>query len=77
MEKKLSKSRKNFQNREKKIGIQKNISGSKKEKYFERREKISESRKIFQNRKNYFKIDKNVSESRNILLQESIKNLWN
>ena len=37
----------------------------------------SESRKIFQNQENYFKVEKNVSESRNILFQESRKNIWN
>ena len=37
----------------------------------------SELRKIFQNQENYFKVEKNVSESRNILFQESRKNIWN
>ena len=36
---------------------------------------ISESRKTYQNRENYFKNEKNVSESRNALLQQSIRNL--
>ena len=36
---------------------------------------ISESRKTYQNRENYFKNEKDVSESRNALLQQSIRNL--
>ena len=58
MEKKCSKSRKNFHNREKNFRIQKNISGSKKklwnlEKKIKIEKNISESRKIFHNRENY------------------------
>ena len=46
---KLSKSRKNFQNREKTFRIEK---------------KLSKSRKNFQNREKTFKIEKKISESR-------------
>ena len=49
IEKKLSKSRKNFQNQEKNFGIQKNISESKKKKKWEVEKNISESKKMFQN----------------------------
>ena len=54
--------------RKKKIKIRKNISESRKNFRIEN---------MFQNQGNYFKIEKNVSEFRNILLQESRKNLWN
>ena len=60
------------------MGIQKNISESKKKKNeFEIKivENISNSRKKIQNREKYFKLEKNVSESRNILLQESRKKI--
>ena len=49
IEKKLSESRNNFQNREKKFGIQKNTSESKKKKKNEIEKNISESRNILQN----------------------------
>ena len=52
IEKKLSESRNNFQNREKKFGIQKNTSESKKKK------KKMKSRKIFQNRETFCRIEK-------------------
>ena len=41
------------------------------------REKKLKSGKIFRNREKYFRIEKTVSESRNILFEESRKNLWN
>ena len=69
VEKKVSKSRKNLQNREKKFGIQKNISEAKKKK----KKKWNLEKKL-KSRKN-FGIERNVSESRNILLQEPRKNL--
>ena len=41
------------------------------------RKKNLKSRKIFRNQEKYFGIKKNISESRNNLLQEPRKNLWN
>ena len=78
--KKNLKSRKIFRNWENNFRIEKNISESRKtfqnwEKRFKIEKNVSKSKKMFQNWKNYFKIEKNVSEQRNILLQESRKNL--
>ena len=56
IEKKLSESRKYFQNREEKFRIQKNISVSKKN--YEIEKNISESRKLFD------RIEKTISKSR-------------
>ena len=75
---KNSKSRKNFHNQEKKIGIHNIISESKKnimksrkkirnrEKKIKIKKNISETRKIFRNREKKFRIEKNISESRKI-----------
>ena len=59
VEKKVSKSRKNLQNREKKFGIQKNISEAKKKK----KKKMKSGKKIkiekkFRNREKCFRIEK-------------------
>ena len=43
----------------------------------ESRKKKLKSRKTFQNQEKYFRIEQTVSESRNTLLEESRKNLWN
>ena len=74
-------SRKNFQNQEKICNPQ-NISESKKKimksrKTLRNREKKLKSGKIFRNREKYFRIEKTVPKSRNILLEESRKNIWN
>ena len=69
IEKKLSKSRKKFWNPQ-------NTSESKKINYEIEKKKLK-SRKIFRNREKYFRIEKTISESRNILLEELRKNLWN
>ena len=76
IEKKLSKSRKNFQNQEKNFGIRKILQSQKKNNYEIEKKKLK-SRKIFRNREKYFRIEKTISESRNILLEELRKNLWN
>ena len=65
IEKKLSKSRKNFQNQEKNFGIHKNISEPKKKK-----KKEMKSRKKL--RKKKFKIKKNISESRKLFQNREI-----
>ena len=41
------------------------------------REKKLKSGKIFRNQENNFRIEKTVPKSRNILLEESRKNIWN
>ena len=87
IEKKFSKSRKNFHNREKTFRSRKKFWNP--EKYFrvkkneivkkitESRKNILQSRKIFRNREKNFRIEENFSKSRIILLQEWRKNLWN
>ena len=57
VEKKVSKSRKNLQNREKKFGIQKNISEAKKKKKMKSGKKIK-IEKNFRNREKCFRIEK-------------------
>ena len=74
---KNSKSRKNFHNQQKKIGIHYIISESKKKHEIEKKntesrkkikikKNISETRKICWNREKKFRIEKNISESRKI-----------
>ena len=62
IEKKLSESRKYFQNREEKFRIQKNISVSKKN--YEIEKKKLKSRKIFQNRENYLTESRKLFQNR-------------
>ena len=75
IEKKLSELRKKIWNAEKYFRVKKKKKKEKRKMKSWNWEKKLKSRKIFQNREKYFKIEKNVSESRNILLQESRKNL--
>ena len=58
VEKKVSKSRKNLQNREKKFGIQKNISEAKKKKKKIKYGKKIKKEKKFRNREKCFRIEK-------------------
>ena len=74
IEKKLSKSKKNFHNRKKTFRIEKKILESRKifqsqkklwnlENRFKIEKNISESRKIFRNPEKYFRIEKTISKS--------------